>query len=126
MRAMVLEKVGFPLVLKDVPCPIPNPYEVLIKVKSCSVCRTDLHIIDGELPHSKLPLILGHQVVGIVDKLGVNASKHKIGDRVGIPWLGGSCHTCEFVYFRQRKSLRYSSLYWIYARWGLCRLLHCT
>lgn len=96
MRAMVLEQVGLPLVLKDVPCPNPHPHEVLIKVKTCGVCRTDLHIVDGELPYPKLPRILGHQVVGIVDQLGENASKHQIGDRVGIPWLGGSCHTCEF------------------------------
>lgn len=96
MRAMVLEEIGQPLILKDLPCPIPKPYEVLIKVKACGVCRTDLHIVDGELPHPKLPLIPGHQVVGIIDKLGENVSKHKIGDRVGIPWLGGSCHLCEF------------------------------
>lgn len=96
MRAMVLEKIGHPLILKEVSCPIPKPFEVLIKVKACGVCRTDLHIIDGELPPSKLPLILGHQVVGIVDKLGENTTKYKVGDRVGVPWLGGSCHVCEF------------------------------
>jgi propanol-preferring alcohol dehydrogenase len=96
MRAMVLEEIGSPLILKEIPCPTPNPGEVLIKVKVCGVCRTDLHIVDGELSHPKLPLILGHQVVGIVEKLGEGVSKHHIGDRVGIPWLGETCHVCEF------------------------------
>lgn len=96
MRAMVLEKIGEPLVLKEVPCPIPNPFEVLIKVSACGVCRTDLHIVDGELPHPKLPLILGHQIVGVIEKLGTQVTKHQIGDRVGVPWLGGCCDTCEF------------------------------
>lgn len=117
MRAMVLEEVGRPLILKDVPCPIPNPFEVLIKIKACGVCRTDLHIVDGELPHPKLPLILGHQVVGIIDKLGENVSKHKIGDRVGIPWLGGSCHTCEFC-VSERENLCDKAIYTGYLRDG--------
>ncbi len=96
MRAMVLEKIGDPLILKDVPRPTPKPDEVLIKVAACGVCRTDLHIVDGELPNPKLPLILGHQVVGIIDQIGQKVSKHQIGDRVGVPWLGSCCHTCEF------------------------------
>ncbi len=96
MRAMVFEEVGKPLILKDIPCPIPQPFEVLIKTKTCGVCRTDLHIVDGELLSPKLPLILGHQVVGIVDQLGVSVTKHKVGDRVGIPWLGSCCQACEF------------------------------
>lgn len=117
MRAMVLEEIGQPLILKDLPCPIPNPYEVLIKVKACGVCRTDLHIVDGELPHPKLPLIPGHQVVGIIDKLGENVSKHKIGDRVGIPWLGGSCHLCEFC-LSDRENLCDKAIYTGYLRDG--------
>lgn len=96
MRAMILEEIGRPLILKHIPSPTPLPHEVLIKVKACGVCRTDLHIVDGELPHPKLPLILGHQVVGIIEKLGESVSKHKIGDRIGVPWLGGSCHVCEY------------------------------
>lgn len=96
MRAMVFEKVGYPLVLKEVSCPIPQPFEVLIKVKACGVCRTDLHIIDGELPHPKLPLILGHQIIGIIDGIGEEVSKYKVGDRVGVTWLGGCCYHCEF------------------------------
>lgn len=117
MRAMVLEEVGHPLILKDIPCPIPNPFEVLIKIKACGVCRTDLHIVDGELPHPKLPLILGHQVVGIIDKLGKNVSKHKIGDRVGVPWLGGTCHTCEFC-VSERENLCDKAIYTGYLRDG--------
>lgn len=93
---MVLEKIGCPLILKEIPCPVPNRNEILAKIKTCGVCRTDLHIVDGELPHPKLPLILGHQIVGTVEKLGEGASKHRIGDRVGIPWLGKTCRVCEF------------------------------
>ncbi len=96
MRAMVLEKIGDPLILKDIPCPSPMPFEVLIKIKTCGVCRTDLHIIDGELPHPKLPLILGHQVVGVITKVGESVTKHSVGDRVGVPWLGGCCNLCEY------------------------------
>ncbi len=96
MRAMVLEKVGSPLILRDVPCPSPRPFEVLIKTHACGVCRTDLHIVDGELPQPKLPLILGHQIVGVVAKLGEKVTKFQVGDRIGVPWLGGTCHHCEF------------------------------
>jgi propanol-preferring alcohol dehydrogenase len=117
MRAMVLEEIGRPLILKDVPCPTPNPFEVLIKVKACGVCRTDLHIVDGELPHPKLPLILGHQVVGIIDKIGESVSKHKVGDRVGVPWLGGTCHTCEFC-LSERENLCDKAIFTGYFRDG--------
>lgn len=96
MRAMVLEKVGAPLVLKDVPCPSPDPFEVLIKVSVCGICRTDLHIVDGELPHLKLPLILGHQIVGVIEKVGTQVTKYSVGERVGVPWLGSTCHVCEY------------------------------
>lgn len=96
MRAMVLEKIGFPLVLKDVPRPKPDPFEVLIKIHTCGVCRTDLHIVDGELPHPKLPLIPGHQIVGEIVETGKNVSKHLVGSRIGVPWLAGCCHECEF------------------------------
>lgn len=96
MRAMVLEKIGHPLVLKDIPCPVPQSNEVLIKITACGVCRTDLHIVDGELPHPKLPLVLGHQVVGKVEQLGGCVTAYKVGERVGVPWLGGCCYSCEF------------------------------
>lgn len=96
MRAMVLERVGEPLVLREVEVPQPGKGEVRIKVAVCGVCRTDLHIVDEELVASQLPLILGHQVVGTIDKLGENVTRWREGDRVGLPWLGNSCGSCEF------------------------------
>ena len=96
MRAMVLEEIKHPLVLKEVPVPEPRPGEILLEVESCGVCRTDLHIVDGELPHPQLPLIPGHQVVGRVVKLGEGVTRFKLGDRAGIPWLAGTCQQCAF------------------------------
>jgi len=110
MRAMVLENIGGPLVLQNVPIPTPKPFEVLIKIKTCGVCRTDLHIIDGELPTPKLPLILGHQIVGTIVQLGAHASKYQLGEQVGVPWLGGSCHSCEFC-LSERENLCDQALY---------------
>lgn len=110
MRAMLLEKVGTPLLLKDIPCPSPKPFEVLIKTRACGVCRTDVHIVDGELSQPKLPLILGHQIVGIIAKLGEGVTKFKVGDRAGIPWLGGACHTCEFC-ISERENLCDEAIY---------------
>ena len=99
MRAMVLDKPAQPLQLRDVPKPRPGRGQLLVRVSSCAVCRTDLHVIDGELPNPKLPLILGHQIVGRVEQIGEGAnSKFQIGDRVGIPWLGwtdGDCAYCR-------------------------------
>ncbi len=96
MRAMVFEKIGSPLVLREVPRPNPSPQEVLIKVKACGVCRTDLHIVDGELTTPKLPLILGHQIVGVIEAVGDQVTRHQVGERVGVPWLGKTCQACEF------------------------------
>lgn len=110
MQAMVLEKVGSPLVYKEVPNPIPKNKEVLIKVHTCGVCRTDLHIIDGELPSPSLPLILGHQVVGIVVKRGDEAFRYEIGDRVGVPWLSKTCGKCEFCH-KEQENLCNAALY---------------
>src|SRR5947208_6191370 len=98
MRAMVLDKPKHPLQLRDVPKPKPGRGQLLVRVSACAVCRTDLHIVDGELPDPKLPLILGHQIVGRVEQLGQNVDGFKIGDRVGIPWLGwtdGECAYCR-------------------------------
>lgn len=93
---MVLEKIGEPLKLKDLPKPEPQEKEILIKVHVCAICRTDRHIVDNELPPPHLPLVLGHQIVGTVEKLGPKATKFSIGDRVGVPWLGGTDGTCSF------------------------------
>jgi len=106
MRAMVLDKAGTPLVLRDVPKPKPGRGQVLVRVNACAICRTDLHIVDGELPDPKLPLILGHQIVGRIEEigeavpssLGIRHSSFAVGDRVGIPWLGwtdGDCAYCR-------------------------------
>jgi len=96
MRAMVLEKPKRALVLRDVPIPNPGAGQLLIRVNVCAVCRTDLHIVDGELTEPKLPLILGHQIVGRVEQLGENVTGFSIGDRVGVPWLGWTDGTCPY------------------------------
>jgi len=96
MRAMVLHTPGTPLVDQEVPVPKPNPDQVLVKVRACAVCRTDLHVVDGELPNPKLPVIPGHEIVGTVVQTGKNATSFKIGERIGIPWLGHTCGQCIF------------------------------
>ncbi|WP_414834308.1 zinc-dependent alcohol dehydrogenase family protein [Afifella sp. YEN Y35] len=96
MRAMVLERPGAPLLLKDLARPRPGPGEVLIEISACGVCRTDLHVVDGELQNPKLPLIPGHEIVGRVAACGGNVSGFKEGDRVGVPWLGHTCGTCVY------------------------------
>lgn len=96
MRAMVLSEVKKPLQLKQLPTPKPNKEQVLIRVSVCGMCRTDLHVVDGELPHPKLPLIPGHQIVGTVEEVGKKVEGVKVGDRVGVPWLGGSCGRCDY------------------------------
>ncbi|WP_041806464.1 zinc-dependent alcohol dehydrogenase family protein [Rhodothermus marinus] len=96
MRAMVLEAPGRPLVLRELPVPAPGPGEVLLRVEACGVCRTDLHIVDGELPEPKLPLIPGHQIVGRVVRLGEGVTRFREGDRVGVPWLAETCGTCRY------------------------------
>ena len=97
---MVLEKQqpleNKPLVLKDIPMPEPGNDQIRIKVDVCGMCRTDLHICEGELPSHKLPLIPGHQIVGKVERLGPDAHKYKIGDRVGVPWLYRTCGQCKY------------------------------
>lgn len=96
MRAMILEKPGKPLRAVEIPAPKPRANEVLLRVDACAVCRTDLHVVDGELPRPKLPLIPGHEVVGTVVGRGKNAKRFKIGARVGVPWLGWTCGQCKF------------------------------
>ena len=96
MRAMILEKPRQPLVAVDLPVPTPGPGQLLIRVRACGVCRTDLHVVDGELTEPKLPLVPGHQIVGRVEATGEGAARFSKGDRVGVPWLGGCCGHCRF------------------------------
>lgn len=93
---MIIEQVGKPLVLRELPTPVPGPGQVLVRVAACAVCRTDLHVLEGDLPDPKLPLIPGHEVVGHVAALGDGVQRFRVNDRVGIPWLGWTCGECEF------------------------------
>ncbi|MGD0622771.1 MAG: zinc-dependent alcohol dehydrogenase family protein [Thermacetogeniaceae bacterium] len=95
MRAMILDAPGKPLRLAEIPVPEPERNQVLIRVRACGICRTDLHILDGELKEPKLPLIMGHQIVGTVVGAGDQASQCSPGQRVGVPWLGASCGQCK-------------------------------
>jgi len=100
VKAIVLEKQQYleenPLRFKDVPTPEPEDDEIRININICGACRTDLHIVEGELPAHKMPVIIGHQIVGRVDKLGKSVSKWKLGDRVGVPWLYKTCGKCKY------------------------------
>lgn len=92
---MILERAGEPLRLHDAPIPKPGPGQVLVKVSACAVCRTDLHILDGELDRPKLPLVPGHEIVGRIEEVGPDCQRFHTGSRVGIPWLGWTCGVCE-------------------------------
>ena len=96
MRAMVLEKQGQPMKERTVPDPIPAAGQLLIKVNACGICRTDLHVVDGDLTEPNLPIIPGHQIVGTVADASNGSGRFAPGDRVGLPWLGGTCGTCTY------------------------------
>ena len=96
MKAMLLDAPGRPLRPAEVPDPVPGPGELLLRVSACAVCRTDLHVIDGDLPRPKLPLVLGHEIVGVVEAVGAGGVRFAPGERVGLPWLGGTCGACRF------------------------------
>ena len=96
MRAMLLRAAGAPLEPAELPQPMPERDQLRIRVQTCGVCRTDLHVADGELPNPKLPLVLGHQIVGVVDEAGAEAERFAQGDRVGVPWLGWTCDECRY------------------------------
>jgi len=96
MRAMLLPAPGRPLQAATLDPPTPGPGQVQIRVAACGVCRTDLHVVDGELPHPKLPLVLGHEIVGTVTARGRDAERFRLGARVGVPWLGWTCGACSF------------------------------
>ncbi len=96
MRAMVFEQAGKPLVLRDCLVPEPGESQVQLQVLACAVCRTDLHVLDGELPNPKVPLIIGHEIVGRVTRVGEGTSRLSVGQRVGVPWLGWTCGECSY------------------------------
>lgn len=109
MRAMVLQQPKMPLQSMDIPIPQPQPDQVLIRVTACGVCRTDLHIYEGELSHPKLPLILGHQIVGTIVQQGSDCHRFANGQRVGVPWLGKSCEHCEYCQRNQENLCDHAS-----------------
>jgi propanol-preferring alcohol dehydrogenase len=96
MKAMVLHAYGERLRLEERPLPVPSAGEIRVRVEACAVCRTDLHVVDGELPPGKLPVVPGHEIVGIVEALGEGVEAPAVGTRVGIPWLGHTCGVCPY------------------------------
>src|SRR5262249_12396947 len=96
MQAMLLDRTGQPLHAAELPLPRPESDQILIKVVACGVCRTDLHVFDGDLTHPKLPLVLGHEIVGRIEAIGDKVRSFAIGERVGVPWLGFTDGTCFF------------------------------
>jgi propanol-preferring alcohol dehydrogenase len=96
MRAMVLERLGAPLAFVERPDPRPADGEVRVRVAACGVCRTDLHVVDGELSNPKLPLVPGHEIVGRIDMVGERVAALEVGRRVGVPWLGQTCGLCQY------------------------------
>jgi propanol-preferring alcohol dehydrogenase len=96
MRAQVLTAKGQPLLATELPAPRPGPQQLLIAVRACAVCRTDLHVVDGELPDPKLPLVPGHEIIGTIVEKGESVDRFRFGDRVGVPWLGWTCGVCEY------------------------------
>lgn len=101
MRAMVLEQQRQPLVARECAIPLPGAGEVQLRVLACGICRTDLHVVDGDLHEPRLPLIPGHQIVGRVSALGAGVERWQIGQRIGVPWLGASCGHCAFCLSRR-------------------------
>lgn len=117
MRAMILEKPRTPLRSVEIPTPKPSANEILIRISACAVCRTDLHVVDGELPNPKLPLVPGHEIVGNVVERGKNARRFKTSARVGVPWLGWTCGKCKFCK-SNRENLCDNALFTGYTRDG--------
>jgi propanol-preferring alcohol dehydrogenase len=96
MKAVQLQRPGEPLAVVEVPRPTPGPHDVVLRVRACGVCRTDLHILDGELDEPKLPLVMGHQIVGVVEERGKDVREFEQGQRIGVPWLGNTCGRCAY------------------------------
>ena len=117
MKAMVLNAPGTPLVWTELPDRQPGPGQIRVKVLACGVCRTDLHVLDGELPDPKSPIIPGHEIVGRIDAIGEGVSGLSLGERVGIPWLGHTCGVCPYCK-AQRENLCDAPLFTGYTRDG--------
>jgi propanol-preferring alcohol dehydrogenase len=117
MHAMVLNALHAPLVWTELPDRPPSPGEIRVKVAACGVCRTDLHVVDGELPHPQVPIIPGHEIVGRIDALGAGVVDLKVGQRVGIPWLGHTCGVCPYCKM-QRENLCDHPIFTGYTRDG--------
>jgi propanol-preferring alcohol dehydrogenase len=110
MKAMVMETPGQPLVIKSLPLPVPSAQQVLIRIIACGVCRTDLHIMDSELPDPRLPLIPGHEIIGTIVQTGDTVKKLKTGDLVGVPWVGYTCGYCKYC-LRDQENLCENALF---------------
>jgi propanol-preferring alcohol dehydrogenase len=117
MHAMVLKKIGAALEWTELADPQPGRNEIRVKVAACGVCRTDLHVVDGELPDPKVPIIPGHEIVGRIDLLGAGVKGLKIGERIGIPWLGHTCGVCRYC-LEHRENLCDHPLFTGYTRNG--------
>ena len=117
MHAMRLNAIGAPLEWMELPDRLPGPGEIRVAIAACGVCRTDLHVVDGELPHPQVPIVPGHQIVGRIDVLGDGVDGLRIGERVGIPWLGHTCGVCPYCSL-QRENLCDNPLFTGYTRDG--------
>ncbi len=117
MHAMVMNKIGGPLEWTELPDMQPGPGEIRVKVSACGVCRTDLHVLNGELPDEHMPIIPGHEIVGRIDALGTGVDTLRIGERVGVPWLGHTCGVCRYC-VEQRENLCDRPLFTGYTRDG--------
>ena len=117
MHAMVLKSLGAPLEWTEFPVRLPGPGQILVKVGACGVCRTDLHVVDGELPNPMTPIIPGHEIVGRVDMIGPGVEGLRVGERVGVPWLGHTCGVCPYCLDR-RENLCDHPLFTGYTRDG--------
>jgi len=117
MHAMVMNKIGGPLLWTELPDRQPGPGEIRLKIRACGVCRTDLHVLDGELPDERVPIIPGHEIVGRVDAIGSGVDSLQIGQRVGVPWLGHTCGVCPYC-AEQRENLCDRPLFTGYTRDG--------
>lgn len=96
MHVMLMQNIKEKLIYTQIEKPSPGPHQILIKVIACGICRTDLHVVDGELQYPKLPLVPGHQIVGVIEALGEEVHSFAVGQRIGVPWLGNSCGICQF------------------------------